>query len=163
MARLVAIMKMPISIPTDHNAKANGFTLVEMLVVIFLLGLASAAVVLMLPGGDSAVRNDAERLAARIAAARDEAIMQARPVAVWTRASGYGFEQRFDGQWRAHPDTAFKDRNFDNGTFISRAAQNRILFDATGLPSSPAKIELTNGEGRGLVSISASGEVAVAH
>ena len=162
MARPVAIMKMPTFIPTEQRPAPNGFTLVEMLVVIFLLGLASAAVVLMLPGGDSTVRSDAERLAARIAAARDEAVMQARPVAVWTRASGYGFEQRFDGQWRAHPDTAFKDRNFDNGTRIMGAAQSRILFDATGLPSSPAKIELTNGEGRSLVSISASGEVAVA-
>jgi general secretion pathway protein H len=155
-------MKMPISIPTEQRPTPNGFTLVEMLVVIFLLGLASAAVVLMLPSSDSTVRNDAERLAARIAAARDESVMQARPVAVWTRASGYGFEQRYDGQWRAHPDTAFKGRNFDNGTRILGAAPNRILFDATGLPSSPAKIELTNGEGRSLVSISASGEVAVA-
>ena len=155
-------MKMPTSIPTDHKAKANGFTLVEMLVVIFLLGLASAAVVLMLPGSDSTVRNDAERLAARIAAARDEAVMQARPAAVWTRASGYGFEQRFDGQWRAHPDVVFAARNFDNGTRIGGAAQKRIVFDATGLPSAPAEIDLVNGEGRSLVSVSASGEVAVA-
>ncbi len=162
MARLVAIMKMPTSIPTEQRPAPNGFTLVEMLVVIFLLGLASAAVVLMLPSSDSTVRNDAERLAARIAAARDEAVMQARPIAIWTRASGYGFEQRFDGQWRAHPDAAFKDRNFDNGTRILGAAQNRILFDASGLPSSSAIIELTNGEGSSLVSISASGEVAVA-
>ncbi len=162
MARPVAIMKMPTSIPTEHRPEANGFTLVEMLVVIFLLGLASAAVVLMLPGGDSTVRNDAERLAARIAAARDEAVMQARPVAVWTRASGYGFEQRFDGQWRTHPDATFKARNFDDGTRIAGAAQKRILFDATGLPSSPAEIDLVNGEGRSRVSVSASGEVAVA-
>lgn len=162
MACRVATMKMPISIPTENKLAPNGFTLVEMLVVIFLLGLASAAVVLMLPGGDSTVRNDAERLAARLAAARDEAVMQARPVAVWTRASGYGFEQRFEGQWRAHPDAAFKARNFDNGTFIAGTAQNRIVFDATGLPSSPAEIDLMNGEGRSRISVSASGEVAVA-
>ena len=135
MARPVAIMKMPTSIPTEHRPEANGFTLVEMLVVIFLLGLASAAVVLMLPGGDSTVRNDAERLAARIAA---------------------------DGQWRTHPDATFKARNFDDGTRIAGAAQKRILFDATGLPSSPAEIDLVNGEGRSRVSVSASGEVAVA-
>ena len=162
MARPVAIMKMPTSIPIEHRPEANGFTLVEMLVVIFLLGLVSAAVVLMLPGSDSTVRNDAERLAARIAAARDEAVMQARPVAVWTRASGYGFEQRFDGQWRAHPDAAFKARNLDNGTRIAGAAQKRIVFDATGLPSAPAQIDLVNGEGRSRISVTASGEVAVA-
>jgi len=162
MARLAAIMKMPTSIPTEPRHLRNGFTLVEMLVVIFLLGLASAAVVLMLPGGESGVRNDAERFAARIAAARDEAVMQARPVAVWTRASGYGFELRQDGQWRAHPDAAFKAYSFDNGTRIAGAAQGRIIYDATGLPSAPAEIELVNEEGRSRILVSASGEVAVA-
>lgn len=162
MAHLAAKMKMPTSIPTERHRAANGFTLVEMLVVIFLLGLASAAVVLMLPGGDSGARNDAERFAARIAAARDEAVMQARPVVIWTRASGYGFELRQEGQWRAHPDAAFKAHIFDNGTRIAGAAQNRILFDATGLPSAPAEIELQNAEGRSRVEVSASGEVAVA-
>ena len=98
----------------------------------------------------------------RIAAARAEAVMPARPVAVWTRASGYGFEQRFDGQWRAHPDAAFKARNLDNGTRIAGAAQKRIAFDATGQPSSPAEIDLINGDGRSRISVSASGEVAVA-
>ncbi len=162
MVRPVAITKMPTSIPIEQRPAPNGFTLVEMLVVIFLLGLASATVVLMLPGSDSTVRNDAERLAARIAGARDEAVMQARPVAVWTRASGYGFEQRFEGQWRAHTDGAFKVRNFDNGTRIAGAAQKRIVFDATGLPSSPAEIQLINGEGSSRITVTASGEVAVA-
>ncbi len=153
---------MPISIRTDTSPAANGFTLVEMMVVIFLIGLAATAVVLTLPGGDSAARSEAERLAARIAAARDEAVMQSRPIAVWTRASGYGFEQRSSGSWRPHPAKPFGIRNFADGTRIAGAAQKRIVFDVTGLPSAPADILLASGDGRSRVILAASGEVKVA-
>jgi general secretion pathway protein H len=132
-----------------------------MMVVIFLLGLASAAVVLALPDGDSTARNEAERMAARVAAARDEAVLQSRPIAVWTRASGYGFERRTDGRWQPHPAKPFGAHSFEKGTRITGAAQSRIVFDATGLPSAAAEILLASGDGRSRIVVSASGEVKV--
>lgn len=155
-------MTMPTSIPTDRRNSPNGFTLVEMMVVIFLLGLASAAVILTLPGSDSAARKEAERLAARIAAARDEAVLQSRPVAVWVRTSGYGFEQRLGGRWEPHPGTPFRPRNFSDGTRIMGNNQQRIAFDATGLPSSAARIELANDQARARIVVTASGDVSLA-
>jgi general secretion pathway protein H len=154
-------MKMPISIRTDPELSASGFTLVEMMVVIFLLGLASAAVILTLPDGDSTARTEAERMAARVAAARDEAVLQSRPIAFWTRASGYGFERRTDGRWQPHPAKPFGARSFEKGTRITGAAQSRIVFDSTGLPSAAAEILLASGDGRSRIVVSASGEVKV--
>ena len=77
----------------------NGFTLIELMVVLFIIGLVAGAVVLSLPGDSAALSEDADRFAARVAAARDEAVVSARPIAVWIAPSGYGFDTRQDRQW----------------------------------------------------------------
>src|SRR3546814_6784680 len=43
----------------------NGFTLVELMVVLAIMALAATAVVLTIPGEERAVRSEADRLAAR--------------------------------------------------------------------------------------------------
>jgi general secretion pathway protein H len=58
---------------------ARGFTLLELLVVVGLIGLLSAVAVLSLEGlGGRRVEQEAERLAALIMLARDEALMSGR-------------------------------------------------------------------------------------
>jgi len=153
---------MPIYSPTERGTGANGFTLVEMLVVVFLIGLASAAVVMALPASASSARSQGEHLAARIAAARDDAVLQARPIAVWFRPSGYGFERYSKGTWLPINDRTFENRRFDDGTRIASVDIDRIIFDATGLPSGSANIRLTNGGDDSLVAVAATGEVKVA-
>ena len=77
-----------------------GFSLVELMVVLFVMGLLAGVVVLSLPGDSKVLREEAERFAARTVAARDEAISGARPVAVVVGRAGYYFEQRRDGGWQ---------------------------------------------------------------
>src|SRR3546814_5608146 len=74
-------MRMRISIPanSDH-APQSGFTLVELMVVVAIIGFVSAAVVLAMPDPRGRVIDDADRFAARVAAARDEAVITARPM-----------------------------------------------------------------------------------
>ncbi len=145
-----------------------GFTLIELLVVIFLIGLASAAVILTLPGQGAALREDAERMAARIAASRDEAVLESRPMAVWFRPSGYGFEQRRSGQWLPAVGQSFRQVNWTNGTQIAavdgdtRQKQTRMVFDQTGLPSAPVNLQLRNDEAIAEINVSASGDVSLA-
>src|SRR3546814_5097889 len=91
-------MRMRISIPanSDH-APQSGFTLVELLVVVAIIGFVSAAVVLAMPDPRGRVIDDADRFAALVAAASDEAVTTARPMGVWVSPSGYGFLRRRAG------------------------------------------------------------------
>ena len=47
------------------NPVRNGFSLVEMMVVVFIMGLLATAVVMTLPGSERKLRDEAERFAAR--------------------------------------------------------------------------------------------------
>ena len=150
--------------PTFTASKApNGFTLVELMVVIFIVGLASAAVVMTAASPDGGARNEAEQLAARIAALRDHAILQSRGMAVWVRPSGYGFDARSDGVWRPLTEAPFASTNWKLGTAaqIGNGGQLRVVFDSTGLPSSAMQISIKRGTASALVDVSATGDVDV--
>src|SRR3546814_1297052 len=69
------------------------------MVVVAIIGFVSAAVVLAMPDPRGRVIDDADRFAARVAAARDEAVITARPMGVWVSPSGYGFLRREAGHW----------------------------------------------------------------
>ena len=76
---------------------ANGFTLVELMVVLAIMALAATAVVLTIPGDERSVRSEADRLAARAARARDIAVIGRRHVAGSLGPSGYGVGRRGPG------------------------------------------------------------------
>lgn len=146
------------------NDSERGFTLVELMVVIFIIGLASAAVVMTARSSDRGARDEAEVLAARMAAIRDQAILQSRTMAIWVRPSGYGFETRSDGAWTRLSQTPFATTDWKRGTRVQlgEARQMRVAFDSTGLPSTAATIGLKRGDATVVVNLDATGDVRVA-
>ncbi len=158
----------------------NGFTLIELMVVLFIIGLVAGAVVLSLPGDSAALSEDADRFAARVAAARDEAVVSARPIAVWIAPSGYGFDARQDRQWVPLNARTLANRDWKPGTVAriegeaaevaappgtdpSAAAaapsRARFWFDSTGLPNAAVEVVLSRGANSDRIIISATGEV----
>lgn len=162
--------------PRPNPVRRNGFSLVEMMVVLFLMGLLAAAVVVSMPGDESKLRREAERLAARTVAARDEAITGSTSVALVVSDAGYYFERRENSQWQPLERGQLGLTAWDKGTTATQdgAAQTepspgaaarpgraRIVFDPVGLASGDAAVRLTRGSGRLMVRISRDGKVSV--
>ncbi|WP_338142987.1 GspH/FimT family pseudopilin [Sphingobium algorifonticola] len=148
--------------PVRRSAE-RGFTLVELMVVIAIIGLASVAVMLSIPDPRGRVMDDAERFAARVAAARDNAIVGAQPMAVWVSPSGYGFERRRDRQWVPIEDKPFVTTDWRQGTsaVLGEAGQRQLIFDGTGLPDDILAVRLQRDGEAVTVRVDMAGKVLV--
>lgn len=135
-------------------AGERGFTLIELMVVIVIVGLAAAAVVLAVPDAGGSVQAEAERFAARAKAARDSAVVEARPVALAIDGAGYRVERRVGGGWQAAG--AF---DWAEGT-SAQAIMARTRFDTTGM-AEPLSLTLRRGDRTVAVDIGADGNVRV--
>jgi general secretion pathway protein H len=139
----------------------NGFTLVELLVVLVIIGLVSAAVIVGMPDPRGALRGEALRLAARAEAARERAMMDNRPVALVLKDGGYGFEWRTGGEWRAVGEKPFIEQSWSEGTRASLdGGESRIMFDSTGF-AEPARLRLVRGKEEAQVEVTDGGRVHV--
>jgi general secretion pathway protein H len=143
-------------------ASRAGFTLVELLMVVAIIGLAAGAVVLSVPDPRPSVAEDAERFAARLSRAREEAILSNRPIAVDATAAGYDF-MVFDGAaWSALDEGPFRPETWTAGTtVVPSATPVRIVFDPTGV-ADPAAMTLTRERHSRTIAVDGAGEVTLA-
>ena len=141
----------------------QGFTLIELMIVITVVALMTAAVMLVIPDPRGRIRDDAEHFAARARAAHDAAIVNARPVSVWVTAGGYGFDERAGGQWRALGDklSVVQWKNGIKAVPTGAGGRDRVVFDPTGMADRPMTVELRR-EGQSMrVAVGINGAVRV--
>ena len=142
----------------------RGFTLIELMIVITIVALASAVVVMVIPDPRGRVRDDAERFASRTRAAHDAAIVDARPVSVWVTAGGYGFDERVGGRWQALGDKGLRVAQWGKGVQAVPTGANgrdRVVFDPTGMSDQPLLVELRRNGQSVRVSVGINGAVRV--
>lgn len=143
----------------------NGFTLVELMVVMFVMALIAGVAVFAMGTPGDGPEQAATRFATRLAAARDEAVLRARPISAWVTPSGYGFEQWSDGRWQQMARKPFKGDNWPAATSVSFAdagtARARVRFDSLGLPEAAASFVIARGGQTADVEIAANGDVRV--
>ena len=138
----------------------KGFTLVELMVVVTVIALASAIAVLAVPANRGA-HEEAARFAVRARAAHDLAIVGGRPVALWVTGAGYGFDQRVSGGWVPLADKPLRVERWDERTRVSTgtAGRLRVVFDSTGMADRAAELRLQRGDDAASVTVSADGGV----
>ena len=141
---------------TQRAADAAGFTLVELMVVLVIIGLASAAVVLALPGTNASLAGEAERFAARAKAARDAAIVEGRPIRLAVDGAGYRVEHRRGGEWRIQAEHGWTE-----GTQVQPVSDaSAFRFDATGV-AEPGTLRLARDGHRVDVEIGHDGAIQI--
>lgn len=146
------------------SENASGFTLVELMVVLLIIGLMASVVVFSFPSGSSKLEEDAQRFAARTAALRDNAILQSRPMAVQVTPSGYSFLERRKGSWSVIEDKPFVSTDWSSGVTANTGDNGTMMisFESTGLPSDQAELVLQGETQSRRVLIAPMGDVKLA-
>jgi general secretion pathway protein H len=143
----------------------NGFTLVELMVVIALMAVAAGVVALTVGSHGSGATDTATRFASRLAAARDQAILSGRPISAWATASGYGFDQLRGGHWERLTTKPFDGADWGHGMAVSfvgaDGARARVRFDSLGMADRPMALRLSQDGRTADVRVAANGDVTV--
>jgi general secretion pathway protein H len=118
------------------RAQSRGFTLIELMIVVFVIGLITAAAVITFGGDrrDTELDRESERLDALFDYVREQAELQTRDYGLRINEHAYSFVV-FDvlrNEWRvAGEDDALREREFPEGLRPSVIIEGRpIVLDA---------------------------------
>ena len=135
----------------------RGFTLVEVMVTLLLLGLVTGVALLTLPSGGAQLAREAEQLALRIKHAQREAMLTNRAVELVLAGHESRFRVRRGGRWQDLADGPFQPRPWPEGV---RAAAAGVRFDPSGA-TEPISIRLSAGDRAMDLTVDAQGAVRI--
>jgi general secretion pathway protein H len=147
----------------SRTAARAGFTLVELLVVIVILGLAAAIAVLTLPDQRPSLGRESERLAAALIRARDQAVLSNRAAVVRLTPTGYSVHALAgpgEEVMQSEADWSAGDRIAVSTADGVEAGEAAVIFDPTGV-ADPAVIQILREGARATVRIDQAGQVSI--
>jgi general secretion pathway protein H len=139
--------------------RARGYTLIEVLVAVAVLGIAAAAVALSLPSGEERrVREEAARLGALFRIAQDQARIGGRALVWEADLQGYAFRPLDAEDARNWRDETLRPRSWPFP--VQRLEAERIVFGREPMLA-PTSVRLATGSREALIALDALGNVSV--
>lgn len=108
--------------------QSAGFSLIELMVVIFIIGLMATVVVLNVPSTGGGVDDDAKAFAARLRAVSQDSILSGDLIGVSVREGGAGFYRYRGGVWEPlTEDDNPVEQEWVEETSVSFALSGRLV------------------------------------
>ena len=125
-----------------------GLTLVEVLVVLAIIGIMSGVAVFGLGGASrgATVQAEAQRLAASVQLASDEALVTDRRLALQWDGRGYSFVQWDGGDWQPHSAPSLGERHELPDAMALAGDSGDDLVPIGAAAASPVGFTLSAGE-----------------
>jgi general secretion pathway protein H len=143
------------------HVAASGFTVIELLLTLGIVAAVTSVVLISAPLSPVRMDDEIARFSSRLIAARNNAVMQSRPMAVSVTPKGYHFMGYQQGRWQPMKDPAFQPMVWRNGVMgsIGAARSNRVVFDTTGTATQGLAFTLEKGDVRLNVTVDPDGTV----
>ena len=142
----------------------RGATIVEVLMVVFIIGLTAGIVTLSIPQRPTAEQASAQAFATVLRQAQDQAILSGQPVGLRLSDSGYALVQWRQERWLPAGRAEVFPRRMDITPILEAPEMPEgwpdLVFDPTGIVP-PAEFQL---RGRGVridIALNESGEVSL--
>ncbi|MEO7916739.1 MAG: type II secretion system minor pseudopilin GspH, partial [Dokdonella sp.] len=102
---------------SNTSVSQRGFTLLEILVVVVIIGVLAGAVVMAVDSGSGRqLDREARRFGALLEQACEQAELGGRDLGVLMLDDGYGFANQVDGYWKPQPrDGSLRQRHWITG------------------------------------------------
>jgi general secretion pathway protein H len=142
----------------QSNARTeDGFSLVEMLIVLVIIGLATSVVMLTGASGSPGLAVEADRFAGRVAAARDAALIHNKAVRIDISSDGYHVLAETRSGWQEIEAPVF----WQEGTSVSHSSGRLpavLSFDNTGMADA-ASLSFFRGGATETVRVDSTGNI----